>query len=162
MDVVPVDYVADAVFTLANEPPAGPEEPDTYHLVAGRQATTVDRLVKLSARLFGRRAPVILPPSLYSRVVHPLLMRSTGGARKRALRRSEVYFPYFASRARFDDSHARARLDPAGVRVTPVEQYFGRLLDFALDADWGRRSVGRMEARRRRLVRRGRTVLRRL
>ena len=78
VDVVPVDYVADAVFTLANEPPAGPEEPDTYHLVAGRQATTVDRLVKLSARLFGRRAPVILPPSVYSRVVHPLLMRSTG------------------------------------------------------------------------------------
>jgi thioester reductase-like protein len=159
VDVVPVDYVADAVFALASEPHASAETPDTYHLVAGRHATTVGRLVELSARFFGRRAPVVVPPSMYSRVIHPLLMRSTRGARRRALRRSEVFFPYFASRTRFDDAQARAHLDPAGVRVTPVEQYYGRLLDFAVDADWGRRHVGRIDARRRRIVRRGRAVL---
>jgi long-chain acyl-CoA synthetase len=162
VDVVPVDYVADAVFTLASDPPAPAEAPDTYHLVAGSRATTVGHLVSMSARFFGRREPVVVPPSWYARAVHPMLMRSMRGARRRALRRSEVFFPYFSSRTRFDDSQARARLDPAGVRVTPIEQYYGRLLDFALDADWGRRRVGRMEARRRRLVRRGRAVLQRL
>jgi thioester reductase-like protein len=159
VDVVPVDYVADAVFALASEPPAAAETPDTYHLVAGRKATSVGRLLGLSARFFGRRAPVVVPPSWYSRALHPMLMRSTRGARRRALRRSEVFFPYFSSRTRFDDAQARAHLEPAGVRVTPVEQYYGQLLDFAVDTDWGRRRVGRMEARRRRLVRRGRAVL---
>jgi hypothetical protein len=47
------------------------------------------------------------------------------------------------------------------VRVTPIEQYYGQLLDYAVGTDWGRRGIGRMEARRRRLVQRGRAVLRR-
>jgi thioester reductase-like protein len=159
VDVVPVDYVADAVFSLANEPPCRAETPDTYHLVAGRHATTVGRLVTMSARFFGRREPIVIPMSMYQRVLHPMLMRSMRGARRRALRRSEVFFPYFASRTRFDDAQARAHLESAGLRVTPIERYYDRLLDFAVDTDFGRRRVGRIEARRRGLVRRGRAVL---
>jgi len=130
VDVVPVDYVADSVHELARRGPDG-----TFHLVAGRNATTVGRLIELAARRFDRKAPPVLPPRLYERVVHPLLMRRLGRARREALRRMEVYFPYFSMRVRFADR----RHPPA----QPVEGYFDRLLDYAERARWGRRSVER-------------------
>ena len=52
VDVVPVDYVADAVFEVANRPAHTGTE--TYHLVAGPQATTVGRLIEMSATRLGR------------------------------------------------------------------------------------------------------------
>ena len=147
VDVVSVDYVADAIFELANGPaPDGAAE--TYHLVAGRRATTVGRLVELSAGYFRRRPPLLLPPRLYRRLVHPLLLRATRGRPRQALERSEVLFPYFAMRVRYGDERARRRLEPRGIRVTPVERYFHRLADFAVRARWGRAAPTRAEAAR--------------
>jgi long-chain acyl-CoA synthetase len=143
VDVVPVDYVADAVFELTSRP-AGVEE--TYHLVAGPLATTVERLVELSAEYFGRRRPLLLPPRLYRRGLHPLLVRRSPARRRRALRRGEIFFPYYSMRVRFDNRRARQCLEPAGVRVPPIERYYNRLLDFALAAQWGRREVPRCAA----------------
>ena len=133
VDVVPVDYVADSVDRLAREGPDG-----TFHLVAGRNATTVGRLMELASRRFDRPAPPVFPPRLYRRVVHPVLLPRLGRARREALRRMEVYFPYFSMRVRFADR----RHPPA----PPVEGYFDRLLDFAERARWGRRAVERPPA----------------
>jgi long-chain acyl-CoA synthetase len=144
IDVVPVDYVADAVFELSARPLAGNE---TYHLVAGPQATSAARLADMASRYFDRRPPRMIPPRIYRRLIHPLVVRRSHGRRRRALERSEVLFPYFSMRVRFDDTRARARLHPAGVRVSPLEHYFDRLLDFAVKARWGRDERGRAEAR---------------
>jgi nucleoside-diphosphate-sugar epimerase len=146
VDVVPVDYVADAIFALATGP-VGPS-PETFQLVAGREATTVGRLASLGARHFGRRPPRVLPPLLYRRMLHPLLMRGLPERSRRALARSEVFFPYFTMRVSFDDRRARARLSPRGIQVSSVERYLGRLIEFARAADWGRRSVSRSAAAR--------------
>jgi thioester reductase-like protein len=143
VDVVPVDYVADAVFELARE-----GDDATYHLVAGPRASTVGRLVDLSARYFDQSPPRLLPPLLYRRLLHPLLVLATRGKRRRALRGSEVFFPYFATTVRFDDRRARRRLEPAGIHMTPVESYFERLADFAVRTRWGRRAVSRSGSRR--------------
>jgi thioester reductase-like protein len=121
VDIVPVDYVADRVHELATHGPNG-----TFHLVAGRNATTVGRLLEMSSEELGRTEPAVLPPRLYRRWVHPWLRR-----KYRGLRRMEVYFPYFAMRVRFDDR----RLGP-GPRV---EAYFHRLVRYAQAAGWGRR-----------------------
>jgi long-chain acyl-CoA synthetase len=126
VDIVPVDYVADSVDQLARSGPDG-----TFHLVAGRNATTVGRMIELAASRFGRPAPPVFPPPLYRRIVHPLMRRRGGDG----LRRMEVYFPYFSMRVRF----AARRHPPA----PPVEGYFDRLLDFAERARWGRRTVER-------------------
>jgi thioester reductase-like protein len=120
VDIVPVDYVADRAYELAS---AGPE--GTFHVVAGRNATTVGRLMELASEHLERPAPVALPPRLYGRVLHPWLRRRNAGAR-----RMEVYFPYFSMRVRFDDR----RLGPG----PPVEGYFHRLIEFAQAARWGR------------------------
>jgi long-chain acyl-CoA synthetase len=141
VDVVPVDYVADAIFTLANEPVR--ESGETFHLVSGRGATTVGRLTHRAASHLERRPPRIVPPKLYRRLIHPLLARTGSKARRRALTRSEVFFPYFTMRVRFDDRRARGRLESQGVEAVPVERYLGQLIDFARDADWGRRQLPR-------------------
>jgi long-chain acyl-CoA synthetase len=143
VDVVPVDYVADAVYELANEPVAGAE---TFHLVAGERATTVRRLVELSAGHLGRRPPFMIPPWLYRCVIYPVLVRRSTDKVRRGLERSSVFFPYFSMDVAYRDEHARARLEPAGIRVPPIEAYFGRLLDYALRSRWGRATVGRAEA----------------
>jgi hypothetical protein len=80
--------------------------------------------------------------------VHPLLLRASRGRPRQALERSEVLFPYFAMRVRYDDERARRRLEPRGIRVTPVERYFHRLADFAVRARWGRAAPTRAEAAR--------------
>jgi thioester reductase-like protein len=120
VDIVPVDYVADRAYDLVTDGPDG-----TFHLVAGRNATTVGRLLKLASGHLRRPAPTVLPPGLYRRVAHPWLRR-----KYRGLRRLEVYFPYFSMRVRFDDRG----LGPG----PPVEGYFHRLVEFAQREGWGR------------------------
>jgi long-chain acyl-CoA synthetase len=145
VDVVPVDYVADAIFELSSSPGA---ENATYHLVAGERATTVGRLVELSAGYFRRRAPVMLPPTVYRRALHPMLVRLARGKRRRALQNTEPFFPYFSMKVRYDDRRTRERLRPLGIEMTPVEGYFNRLADFAVGTRWGREPVGRAHAQR--------------
>jgi thioester reductase-like protein len=139
VDVVPVDYVADAIFELSNGGGDG-----TYHLVAGpRATTTLGRLAELASRRFGRRPPRTIPPWLYRRLIHPLALRLVRGRRRHALAQSAVFFPYFSMKVRYDDRRARERLEPAGIQVTPIERYFDRLIDFAERAGWGRRRLPR-------------------
>ena len=143
VDVVPVDYVADAICELSHRPDGVGE---TYHLVAGSDATTVGRLVELAARAFHRAPPPMLPPRLY-RWLYPLLLRMTGGARRRALEKSEIFFPYFCTDVRYDDRRARTRLEPVGITVPPLERYFSRLVEYAVRSRWGREPINRVEAR---------------
>lgn len=144
VDAVSVDYVADAIFALAGSRPG---DGRTYNLTAGDDATTVGELVDLSAELLHRPAPVSVPPSLYRRVLHPLLVRAAGPRRRHALRRTEVYFPYFTVDTVFDDTRARTALAPLGVRRAPLDAYFDRLLDFATRTRWGRAAITRHDAR---------------
>lgn len=143
-DVVPVDYVADAIVALAL---GGAGASRTYHLTAGAAASTVGELVALSARRIGARPPVLLPPRLYRTALHPLLVRRSAGARRRWLERAPAFFPYFAVGARFDDRRARAALDPLGLAPPPLASYLDELLRFAFLSDWGRRPVSRPQAR---------------
>jgi long-chain acyl-CoA synthetase len=144
VDVVPVDYVADAVFELASEPVNGAS---TYHLVAGDQATSVGRLIELSAQIVGQREPVVIPPRLFKRVVYPVLVRTSDSLRQ-GLERTRVFFPYFAMDVSYDDAHARGRLEPAGIAAPSIESYFRQLVDYANHARWGRAPVSRAEAQR--------------
>jgi thioester reductase-like protein len=144
VDVVPVDYVADAVYELVEGSKDGL---GVYHLVSGRRATTVGRLIEHSARYFRRRPPHLVSPPIYRRLLHPLLMRVSGERQRRALRRTESLFPYFSMRVTFDDRRARSRLERAGIRAPSLDSYFDRLLDFADYSRWGRSLPQRHESR---------------
>jgi thioester reductase-like protein len=139
VDVVPVDYVADSILALAGRPGT------TYHLTASDRASTVGELIELGSAAASRPAPRVLPPWLYRRLIHPVLVRRGNEARRRALRRSEVYFPYFTMRTQYDNSAARDALAPRGIEAPPLASYFDRLMSFAQSVDWGRRRVARHE-----------------
>jgi long-chain acyl-CoA synthetase len=143
VDVVSVDYVADAIFALSQAPEA---EGSTYHLTAGADATSVGELIELAAERFGRPAPRLIPPGVYRRLVHPLLLRASRDRRHQALARSEAFFPYFAMGVAFDDRRSRVALRASGIGPTPLPRYFDRLVDFALAAEWGRRPIPRARA----------------
>lgn len=127
VDVVPVDYVADAIAHVVLERPdvAGP-----LHLVAGHHAPTVADLVAMAAEAFGREAPPLVP------VDPSLAERSPDAAR---------YLPYFDMEVVFDDARARAVLEPAGLVAPLLEVYFDRLVAFARAARWGKRPVARAD-----------------
>jgi thioester reductase-like protein len=140
VDVVPVDYVADAILALAGRPG------ETHHLVAGERASSVGEIIDLASENAGLPSPRVLPPGLYRRTIHPILVRSGSEARRRALRSSEQFFPYFAMRVRYDDERSRRALRGFGVEPPPLRSYFDRLMDFARAADWGRRPLERHES----------------
>jgi hypothetical protein len=140
-----VNYVADAIYELSSRREAVGR---TYTLAAGPGASSIGDLIDMSAEAFGRRRALALRPSLYKRTVHPVMLRRGGEKRRRSLRRTEVYFPYFDVRAKFDTSAATEALAPAGIEVPPLEGYFDALVRFAEAADWGRRPLSRVAARK--------------
>jgi hypothetical protein len=135
VDVVSVDYVADAVCALLGEPLTSG---DTHLLVSGERATTVGQLCDLGGQYFGLPVPELLDPELFEREIGPALRRD-GDARTRAvLEQSAVFFPYFAVETWFDDAPTRAALAPHRIAAAALEDYFPRLVDFAVAARWGR------------------------
>jgi thioester reductase-like protein len=135
VDVVSIDYVADAIAELCEG--AG-DAGQTYHLTAGPQASTMGEIVSFASGYFHRPGPKLVPPGEFASVENSVAQS--------ALAEGQVYFPYFSVATTFDDAFTRARLEPAGIRVSPLREYLGRLLDFATRARWGKRPIGRAEA----------------
>jgi thioester reductase-like protein len=127
VDVVPVDYVADALVALVERPDSG-----VFNLVAGRDAVTVDELADLATSYFERPRPPFVEPG------------QPGSAA--ADEHGAVYVPYFDMDVVFDDARARAVLDPAGVRAPRLADYFGTLMAYAERARWGKRPLVREDA----------------
>ncbi|HWH93302.1 MAG TPA: SDR family oxidoreductase, partial [Baekduia sp.] len=120
VDVVPVDYVAEAVIGLAGAPMG------TYHAVAGEHASTVAEVIDLAAARFGVPAPEIVDPL----VIEEALTQPMGEAQRRALEQARIFFPYFRLGVRFDDRWARGILEPAGVAAESLPGYFDTLIDY--------------------------------
>jgi hypothetical protein len=92
----------------------------------------------------------LVAPGPYRRLVHPLLVRASRDERyRRALERSEIFFPYFAMAVRYDDRRARVALRSSGIAPTPLRSYFDQLVGFALAAEWGRRDISRVSVSKR-------------
>jgi hypothetical protein len=60
----------------------------------------------------------------------------------------EAFFPYLAMRVRYRNERTRRLLEPEGITVSPIRSYFGRLLDFAQRAGWGKRRLAKADARK--------------
>ena len=136
VDVVSVDYVADAIHALA-EAEGGVGE--TYHLTAGPDASTIAEIAQLASRYFRRPPPQVVPPAEFS----------TAGcsvAEASALNAGREYFPYFATSTVFDQTATSARLEPLGISVSPLHDYMERLLDFATRSRWGKLPIARVDA----------------
>lgn len=143
VDVVSVDYVADAIHALVHDPTpvGGHDGVETYHLIAGRQAATLEEVCASACRYFGRPVPRVVSPAQFA-----ALDADEIAATGQALETGRIYFPYFTLGSEFSDEATRARLEPAGIRVSPLAEYLERLLDFATHSGWGKRTIDRAEA----------------
>ncbi len=130
LDVVPVDYVANALVHLLDR-----RDPGVVNLVAGREAPTVQELRDLACDHFAIPRPPIVAPG--------------GNAGSATEQGGAVYVPYFDIDVVFDDPRARELLRPAGIAPPQLHAYFARLMDYAETAAWGKRGLTREDARER-------------
>jgi thioester reductase-like protein len=137
VDVVSVDYVADAVHALCEQRGGAGE---TYHLTAGPNASTIAEIMSRASRYFRRPEPEVLPPAEFA------ALQARSVSQDSALEAGEAYFPYFSIDTVFEDEATRARLEPQGILASPLSDYLDRLLDFATRSRWGKRPIARVDA----------------
>jgi long-chain acyl-CoA synthetase len=134
VDVVPVDFVADAMLALMQRPEATGR---TFHLAAGvdRQAT-IEELVTMAQEIFQQKPVRYLDPDVYLRWIRPWLLPVLKLVRPDVANRGGVYLPYLKQNPSFSTSEAQAVLQFAPPKVT---DYFGVILRYAKMSDFGRR-----------------------
>ena len=136
VDIVPVDFVRDALLALRRDPGT---LGGTFHLAAGLDgATTIREVLALMHAHFPERRPVrVVDPGWWLRGAHPVLKRLSFGRFRRFLETLEVYIPYFLGNPRFDNTDARRFLAESGILAPSVASYFGRLVAYCVETGWG-------------------------
>jgi thioester reductase-like protein len=136
VDFVPVDYVADAIEALSADPA---QRGKGFHLAAGAEnCCTVSEFLDLAVEIMGIPRPILVNPTVFMAFVKPLVLAVTWGKRREAFHKARVYVPYLSYRARFDDTQARAGLEPRGLTPPPVRTYLRTVIEYAIQADWGK------------------------
>src|SRR5208282_6703750 len=125
VDIVPVDYVADAIVTLhQKEKPAH----EIYHLSSGTDSETFVELTDALAKAQGKRGPVFVPSleSPSSKMVNALAGRAgkIGGLATLL----KVFLPYLVWNTVFDNSRVVAEM---GSAPAPFSQYCYPLMRFS-------------------------------
>ena len=137
VDLVPVNFVADAALHLTFLSEAAGR---TFHLAAGpRRSATIGQIADSAARFFRRPPPRFVNMRLFTAILHPLLLATVWGRRRRILKQGRFYRPYLDMDLEFDTTQADALLETAGIRPPHVREYLERLFAFCLESDWGRR-----------------------
>jgi thioester reductase-like protein len=125
IDIVNVDFVADAISTLHMK--ANPEH-DTYHLSSGNDAQTFQELTRALATSQNRRGPVFLPilEGSFKSAVNILASRKGPVGHGAAL--MKVFLPYLTWNTVFDNTRVVAEM---GRKPVPFSQYCFPLLKFS-------------------------------
>ena len=135
VDIVPVDFVADAIATLRRAPAT---VGGCFHLAAGDDAPRVDVLAARFAELLERPPLRTIDPDFYLTWVRPVLRVPLSLTRRgrRILRGGSAYLPYFRSNPLFDTTNLRRHL---GREAPPVLAYVDRIAAYAKAKDFGGR-----------------------
>jgi thioester reductase-like protein len=138
VDVIPADWVADAIARLAL---AREASGSTVHLCAGEGALQLGALLDRTYALWSQdpdwRRRGIARPALSDLPTYQLFERSVelvGDARLKRITRSLSHFvPQLALPKYFDTARARAIL---GEAAPPVASYWDRMLERLLESNW--------------------------
>jgi thioester reductase-like protein len=130
IDIVNVDFVADAIATLHQK-----ESPlrDTYHLSSGRASQTFRELTTALAVAQQKRGPIFLPllEKPFAGTMNKLANREGSIARGAAL--MKVFMPYLVWNTVFDNTRVTSEL---GRKPVPFSQYSYPLLKFSRDTNF--------------------------
>ncbi len=130
VDIVNVDFVADAVATLHLKERTNY---DTYHLSSGRDAQTFKQITESLAAAQGKRGPVYLPflGKPFSNSVNLLANRKSAIGHGAAL--MKVFMPYLSFNTVFDNTRITTEL---GRKPVPFSQYSFPLLKFSRETNF--------------------------
>ena len=133
IDIVNVDFVADAVATLHQK-----EKPlySTYHLSSGRQSQTFRQLTDALSAARQKRRPIFMPAleKPFSAVVYALA--SGKGSISRGAALMKVFLPYLVWNTVFDNTRVTSEL---GRKPVPFSKYSYPLLKFSRENNFAYR-----------------------
>lgn len=139
LDVVPLDYVADALVHMAlnHQDTVG----RTFHLVAGQGQTLSVKAIVLRALEIYRQSGSLdhsagvkfISPTLYR--IARLLVR---GRTRRLRQLAEPYQPYISTKKCFDNTNTRKLLSGTAISPPPLASYLDTILNYAVQTDWGK------------------------
>ncbi|MDD4856766.1 MAG: SDR family oxidoreductase [Candidatus Krumholzibacteria bacterium] len=124
MDLVPVDFVTEAVHLISSNPAS---VGGCYHLTAGpNNAVSLMEISELASRHFGRERFAIVPPEEFIERVSK--MRSALGEKEIGmLNEIMLYMPFITGELAFDNSNA---MKVTGLEAPPVRSYFGKMAEY--------------------------------
>ena len=130
VDIVNVDFVADAIATLHQK---SQTQHDTYHLSSGQGSQTFRELTTALAAAQHKRGPVFLPmmEAPFSASVNALANRKGTIARGASL--MKVFMPYLVWNTVFDNTRVTTEL---GRKPVPFSQYSFPLLKFSREGNF--------------------------
>jgi thioester reductase-like protein len=130
VDIVNVDFVADAIATLHVKERT---QYDTYHLSSGRESQTFKQITASLAAAQGKRGPIYLPfaEKPFSRSVDLLANRKSPIGYGAAL--MKVFMPYLTFNTVFDNTRVTTELCRKPV---PFSQYSYPLLKFSRETNF--------------------------
>lgn len=130
VDIVNVDFVADAIATLHQK---SETQYDTYHLSSGTDSQTFRELTEALAASQQKRAPVFVPTleKPFTGSVNFLANRKGGIARGAAL--MKVFMPYLVWNTVFDNTRVTTEL---GRKPVPFSKYSFPLLKFSREGNF--------------------------
>jgi thioester reductase-like protein len=133
-DLVPVDYVVDALFALiGSDKSIG----GCFHLTSGPGYTcTTDEILKMLSDFTGVKQPPYVSKLAYAKVLRPVLSALLfWDSRVDVARKAEqVYMPYMWSNLVFDKARTNAVLEGTGITTPHARDYFVKLLEYQAKA----------------------------
>jgi thioester reductase-like protein len=130
VDIVNVDFVADAIATLHQK-----DQPqyDTYHLSSGVLSQTFRQLTGSLAAAQQKRAPIFLPFAEKTFTASVNFFSNRRGSLAHGASLMKVFMPYLVWNTVFDNSRVTSEL---GRKPVPFSQYSFPLLKFGRDTNF--------------------------
>ncbi|MCH9674113.1 MAG: SDR family oxidoreductase, partial [Gammaproteobacteria bacterium] len=144
LDIVPVDYVCDAMLHLLQNTPPQDGAVACYPLVAGpNRAIQLGELARAASAYFGIAQPRIMPPSALHRCRGLLRIAKLAKGHRRFIEQMESYLPYFSSNPSFDDTPTRMALLGSAVHAPAVYEYLPAVFSYCCRQGWNAKHADR-------------------
>jgi thioester reductase-like protein len=133
VDIVPIDYVVDALFALMQSTKSLGR---SFHLASGPGNTcTFDELMRITADFTGIKPPSYVPKEVWLYALKPILSVLFHWDKRRPVaEKAEAYLPYAWSKLIFDKTNTNAMLDGSGITTPHARSYFVKLLEYQAKA----------------------------
>ena len=144
-DLIPTDWCVAALAFLVE---SRFEPGEVVHICAGAGSPTIQEVKDITVPLYEKhpliqkwlpiRVPAFVPLPEYEEYVRES-MQSGDGLLIEMLRLLNNFLPQMGVQQCFDDRRLREKLEGSGIALPPFASYFGKVVGYCLDTDWGRK-----------------------